>query len=125
VERLLVVMREMGVRGGRLFQRKLLPAKLVEFEEDFFVILEKVQATTTLIERYLDVRAEYGISRSLRRGVTAHARNMGVPRELVDSVNRWRKEANSATGNPTMDMADVYTTLKALLPTILRYSRSL
>jgi hypothetical protein len=42
VERLVVVLREMGIRGGRLFTQRLLPAKLLEFEEDFFVVLEKV-----------------------------------------------------------------------------------
>jgi hypothetical protein len=125
VERLVIVLREMGIRGGRLFTRRLLPAKLLEFEEDFFVVLEKVQATTSLIPREIDVRAEYGISRSTWRGVMAHARNMEVPAELVNAVNRWRAESKSATGNPRLDMADVYTTLKALLPTILRYSWSL
>jgi hypothetical protein len=125
VERLVVVLREMGIKGGCLFTRRLLPAKLLEFEEDFFVVLEQVQATTSLIPREINVRAEYGISRSTWRGVTAHARNMEVPAELVNAVNRWRAESNSATGNPRLDMADVYTTLKALLLTIIRYSRSL
>jgi hypothetical protein len=125
VERLVVVLREMGIRGGCLFTRRLLPAKLLEFEEDFFVVLEKVQATTSLIPREIDIRAEYGISRSTRQGVTAHAQNMEVPAELVNAVNRWWAESNSATGNPRLDMADVYTTLKALLPTIICYSRSL
>jgi hypothetical protein len=67
----------------------------------------------------------YGIARSIRRGVTAHTRNMDVSIDLLKAVNRWRKEANSQTGNPRLDMPDVYTTLEALLPTILRYSRAL
>jgi hypothetical protein len=95
------------------------------FEEDFFVILETVQSTTGLIEKDLDVSAEFRLSRSGRRGVTVHARNMEVGIELVNAINRWQTEANSATGNPTMDMTEVYTTLKSLLPTTLRYSRSL
>jgi hypothetical protein len=78
-----------------------------------------------LISKDIDVRAEYGILRSTRRGVTAHARHMEVSTELVNVVNQWRAELDSATGNPRLDMADVYTTLKALLPTILPYSRSL
>jgi hypothetical protein len=57
--------------------------------------------------------------------VTAHARNMDVPIPLLNAVNRWRKEANSSTGNPRLDMVDVYTTLEALLPTVLRFSRAL
>ena len=125
VERLVVTLREMGMRGGRLFSRRLVPGKLLEFEEDFLKILERIQATTDLIPNDMDVRDAFGISRSTRRGVTAHARNMDVKTELINAINRWRKESNSSTENPTMDMADVYTTLEALIPTVLRYSRAL
>jgi hypothetical protein len=41
-----------------------------EFEDDFFKILEKVEATTTLIDDEVDVRIVYGIRRPARRGVT-------------------------------------------------------
>ena len=125
VERLVVTLREMGIRGGRLFSGRLVPGKLLEFEEDFLKILERIQATTDLIPNDMDVRDAFGISRSTRRGVTAHARNMDVKTELIYAINRWRKESNSSTENPTMDMADVYTTLEALIPTVLRYSRAL
>jgi hypothetical protein len=56
-----VVLREMGIKGGRLFTPRLLPAKLLEFEEDFFVVLENIQASLELIPREMDVRGEYGI----------------------------------------------------------------
>jgi hypothetical protein len=56
-----VVLREMGIKGGRLFTPRLLPAKLLEFEEDFFVVLENIQASLELIPREMDVRVEYGI----------------------------------------------------------------
>jgi hypothetical protein len=125
VERLVVTLREMGIRRGRLFAHQLLPSKLLEFEEDLFKILEKVQATTTFIAKGMDVRSEYGIGRSNRRGVTAHARNMEVGREIISAINRWHEEANSSTGDPRMDMADIYTTLDALIPSVLRYSRAL
>jgi hypothetical protein len=35
VERLVVVLREMGIKGGRLFTQRLLPARLLEFEDAF------------------------------------------------------------------------------------------
>jgi hypothetical protein len=50
---------------------------------------------------------------------------MEVPGDLLNAVNRWRTEATSATGNPRLDMMDVYTTLEALIPTVLRFSRAL
>jgi hypothetical protein len=124
VEGLVKVLREGGIRGGRLlFARKLLPSRLMEFENDFLSILEKIQERSELIEADIDVRNEYGIGRSLRRGVTAHARNMGMSDSLVNAVKRWRKETADGTGR--LDMADVYTTLESLTPTILQYSRAL
>jgi hypothetical protein len=118
-------LRGLGRRSGRVFSRKLATPKLHEFEDDWFTVLEKVQATTAHIDDSLDIRKAFGISRSQRRGVTAHARNMDISIPLLDAVNRWRKEANSATGNPRLDMMNVYTTLDALLPTVLRFSKAL
>jgi hypothetical protein len=43
VEHLVVVLWEMGIGGGCLFSRRLLPAKLLEFKDDFFMVLEKVE----------------------------------------------------------------------------------
>jgi hypothetical protein len=125
VKRLVETIHTSGRRSGRLFSRRLATAKMHEFEDDFFTVLEKVQATTNSIEDDVDIRDVYGLARSERRGVTAHARNMEVPGDLLNAVNRWRTEATSATGNPRLDMMDVYTTLEALIPTVLRFSRAL
>ena len=125
VERLVNVLHKSGRRGGRLFERRLKPTKLMEYEHDFFKVIEKVQSTTDLITDDVDVREAYGILRSLRRSVTAHARNMGVPKDLINAINRWRKEANSSTGAPRLDMDEVYAELDALIPLMLRYSRAL
>jgi hypothetical protein len=122
VQRLVLTLRDMGTTRGRLFQRALKPSKLMEFENDFYTILEKVQSSTNLIGEEVCIRDEYGILRSLRRGVTAHAKNMEVGETLVNGINRWRSEEKGAM---RLDMADLYTTLEALLPTVLRYSRAL
>jgi hypothetical protein len=125
VERLVAVLRASGQRGGYLFTRKLKPARLMEFENDFFTVIERVQASTDLIDAETDVRDDCGIARTIRRSVTVHARNMEVAKELIDAVNRWRTEESSKTGKPRLDMQDVYSTLEALIPTILRFSRAL
>jgi uncharacterized protein YqgV (UPF0045/DUF77 family) len=44
----------------------------MEFEGDFFRVLERVQDTTELISQEVCVRDLYGISRSRRRGVHAN-----------------------------------------------------
>ena len=126
IKRLVTTLHGMGRRSGRSFCRQLASPKMHEFANDWFSVLEKVQSTSLHIGDEVDIREAYGLARSERRGVTAHARNMEVSVELLNAVNRWRKEANSATGNPRLDMVDVYTTLEeALLPTVLRFSRAL
>eukprot|EP00978_Attheya_sp_CCMP212_P030031 scaffold108978_cov37-Attheya_sp.AAC.1 len=102
--------------------RRLNPPKLYEFENDFMTVLEKVQATTRFIGAEVDVRNDYGILRTLRRGVTSHARNMGVGDALLKIFNRWRTEMNS-NGIATLDMIDTYSKLSTLVPTLLKFSQ--
>jgi hypothetical protein len=71
------------------------------------------------------VRDAYGIRRSTRRGVTAHAKVMGVEENVIKQVHRWEKEMNSLSGFPRLDMIDAYDELDALVPLILKYSRPL
>ena len=84
-----------GRTKGRLFQRKLNRAKLCEFEDDFFSILEQVQTSTTLIDEKINIREDAGILRTLRRGVTDHCLNMNVDTELLKVVHRWASETQS------------------------------
>jgi hypothetical protein len=109
-----------GDKGGRLFKRQLVPARLYEFEEDFFRLLREVQATTSFIEPDVVVETEYGILRSNRRGMTSHSRNMGISKPDLNTFNRWTKEANSQTGLARLDMADTYTSLPSIKPLLLR-----
>jgi hypothetical protein len=126
IVRLVRVLEAMGVDDGPLFRRKLKPTRLVEYADDFFRIIEKVQATTDLIDNEVCVRDEYGEERTLRRSATAHAKNMGVSDDVVHANNRWRMEHNSRVGGSSrIDMIDTYTTLDALVPTCLRFSRAL
>jgi len=125
VERLVKVRSEEHDKTGRLFHRRLVPARISEFENDFFELLEAVQLAGECIKTSVDVRSAYGILRSLRRGVTGHARNMKVDREVIEAVNRWRKETMSNGVGLRLDLIDVYTALDSLLPTLLEYSRAL
>ncbi len=56
LERLINVKREMGQTHGKLFKRNLRKAKLCEFEDDFYLVIERIQDTTNL---EVDVRNEY------------------------------------------------------------------
>jgi hypothetical protein len=111
-----------GKLGGRLFEQNLRPAKLVEFQEDFFSILEKVQETTDTIAKDLDIREAAGILRTLRKGQSAHTKNVNVDEPLVHAINRWRQETRDKDNMVGSSMFDRYTNLTALKPTLLRYS---
>ncbi len=120
-QRHIKVLTALGKTGGYLFTKTLENSKLMEFEDDFFSLLEEVQVTTSWIRDDVDVRDDYGILRSLRRGVTAHAINMQVPTDLIRAINRWRHE----DGTGTLDIIEVYAQFDALKPTMLRYSLAL
>jgi hypothetical protein len=126
VKRLVGLKRGAGIRGGRLFTRKLVPVRLYEFENDFFVLLERVQAHTPHIDKDMDVQdAYYGIMRLSRRGLTSHSKNMGIPEEDLKAFNRWRSEIKGNGGTGRSDMPDLYAALKSLTPALLRFTRAL
>jgi len=125
IKRLTQLLKRNGKSDGLLFQRNLKAPRLHEFEEDWYGILENVQRTTDLIDKKVDVREDAGILRSLRRGVSSHARVVGVDKELIEAVNRWRKEAKSDSGRKHLPMIDQYTELDTLKPLYLKFSKPL
>ena len=123
VERLCDVMTARGETGGRLFRRRLVPSRLFEFEHDFYKLLREVQSTTPHIDKSIDVESSFGILRSARRGMTAHARNQGVSKDMLQTFNRWNSAMNSTTGAPRLDMAETYSDLAAIKPHLLNITR--
>jgi len=97
--------------------------KLADFHDMFYEVLEEVQqARGDLIPPDLDVRESCGTLRSLRRSATAHAANMRIPKDIIEAVNRWRREKNSDV--PALDMQGVYARLDFIKPTVLLCSQS-
>lgn len=125
IQRYVQTLEEMGRCDGYLFGREDgTRASLQEYHDVFYEPLEQVQLThPTLIKPDVDVREEFGIRRSLRRGVTAHALNMEVPEELINTINRWRSKKDGK--GKARRMIDLYAELEALIPTALKYSLAL
>jgi hypothetical protein len=94
---------------------------MFEWDGDFMTLLELVQSTADLIGKEIKVWEKFGISRTTRRGATAHARNMKVDEDLIKAVNRWMKDD---AGAARLDMVELYSESNALTPTYLRYSRA-
>jgi hypothetical protein len=92
----------------------------------FFDRLEQVQLNRPdLIPSNEDVVEDYGIYRSFRRGSTSEATNQGLPPEVIDANNRWRKFHWSGASRPTLPMRDHYADVWLTLKQSLRYSSCL
>jgi hypothetical protein len=74
---------------------------LAEFENDFYTVLERVQAESNAIDDDVVVREAFGILRSLRKGNAAHALNVNVPESLIRVFNRWRRSIEAGTSAPS------------------------
>jgi hypothetical protein len=125
LERLIQAKEELGQTHGKLFKRNLREAKLCEFEDDFYRLIERIQDTANLIPPEVDVQNECGLPRTTRRTATAHARNMRPPKDLLNAIHRWGKEMNATTGVPRMDMQDTCTTIDSICPLVLEFSRGM
>jgi hypothetical protein len=121
-KRLVDVWRKMKTTGGRLLQRSLTPPRLAEFKDDFFIVLERVQAGSSTIVDDVEVRYGFGIMISLRKGNTAHALNVNVPESLIQTFNMLRRGIDADTRTPSLDIVDVYASWEAILPTLLWFS---
>jgi hypothetical protein len=103
--------------------RVLNPGILESFVLDLLVEIQNKHPK--IIDPSVDVYEEMGISRSLRRGATTHARNMGVSESDIDSMNRWRMFEAAQGRRPAMPMRDHYSQKVQMIGTFLRFPRAL
>jgi len=72
-----------------------------------------------------DIREDYGISRSMRRGSATRATEAGVSATVIDLINRWRTVERAEGGQPVFRMREHYSEIRALMTKLLEYSRLL
>ncbi len=102
----------------------MFPGTLGDYEDMFYPMLEDIQSRRPdLISAKLNVREDFGLFRSIRRGGASHALNMNIRLSLVNAMNRWRGEMNSEV--PRVDMPGTYARLDTIRPTRLRYSHGM
>ena len=75
--------------------------------------------------REVNIREDFSINRSFRRGSTAHALNQGVPQPVVEAHNRWRKIERSKGRKPKLGMIEEYSEIAQLVPTRVQYTELL
>ena len=98
----------------------------VEMNDHFHTLLEDVQSfREDLLPTSVDIHEDYNIFRSLRRGSTARATDMRVPKTVIELHNRWKTIENSKGQRSQNSMSDYYTDLRLTSNIRLQYTRAL
>jgi hypothetical protein len=113
-----------GIKSGPLFKgKKGTRASTAELDILLHRTLERVQKKwLSVIPDTVNVKEEFSVYCSLRRGATAEAQNVQVPAEVIEANNRWRKHSRSRGLTPGMPMMERYTDAKASVPSLIRFS---
>jgi len=100
-----------GVTAGPLFATdKGKPMSIGELDVLFHALLKDVQLKyPSVISPEIDVKAEYSVYWSIRRGATSEAQNAGIPEEGINAHNRWRKVMRAKGLKPGISMMENYT----------------
>jgi hypothetical protein len=124
------VFARLGVISGPLFrvggkdQGKFKRASCGNLDPSFHEILKRVRKIhSRLIGEKTNIVEEYSVYRSLRRGATAHAQKVEMPKEVIKAHNRWRKHLRARGLTPGMSMMERYSDAKASVPALIRFSR--
>ena len=102
-------------------------ARIKELDVVFHKYMTIVQDEhPSLIERKITVSRAYSLRRSLRRGSTAQARNVGVPKDSILLNNRWRSAEKSRNKQAMPgEMIEYYTDVVVAVEALLKYSEPL
>ena len=89
------------------------------------LLLEVQRRFPTAIPDSVKVEEVYSTFRSLRRGATSEAQNVGIPGYVIESNNRWRKWHRARGMTPGFGMMQHYTDAQVAVPTLIRFSSEL
>jgi hypothetical protein len=70
-----------------------------------------------------DIREEFSINRSFKRGSSTHAQNQGLSAHIIEVQSRWRKFENARGRKPKLAMIEHYSDIELLIPTLVQYSK--
>jgi hypothetical protein len=128
--RLIAIFEDAEVTGGPLLRSTIkarMPARIKDFDTLLHKYLIIVQETRPdLIEAKVNISKAYSLQRSLRRGSTAQARNVGVPKDIILLNNRWRSVERSRNKQAMPgEMIEYYTDVVVAIEALLKYSTPL
>ncbi len=124
---MLEIYQSKGINHGPLFrQASGRRCRARDFEAKIFERLEFIKLTEPhLMMSVEDVSEEYGVFRSFHRGATSEAINAGVPPDVIDANNRWRKINQAGASHPALGMREHYTDVRLTLNHRLTFSKHL
>ena len=129
VERTLKELEKLGVTSGPMFRvvnkksGKVSKATIGDLDVLFHSVLKRVQALQPeVIAGYINVEEDYSVKRSLRQGSTTEGQNRGIPTDVIEANNRWRKHMHANGSLPSMSMIERYSDAKASAELLVRFS---
>ena len=97
-----------------------------EIDAEFHRQLVKIQeGRPDLLHNRVNVETEFSIFRSLRRGSTSRATEVGVSQTAIDLQNRWRTVEYNKGGGPRGRMRDHYTEIRLARKRLITYSSAM
>ena len=131
--RMLTEYAQVGVKAGPVFRRVkkkatdgVARARVGDMNLLLHPVLLRIQARLPdLIGEEVNVEDEYSVSRSLKRGATAQARNKDIPQDVIEANNRWKQHERARGSNPHMSLLERYTDARASIPLLVKFSGSL
>ena len=123
----MVNLQAIGIITGPLFRNeKGKPMSVSELDVHFHSVLLEVQRRfPSAIPDTVNVMEEFSVFRSLRRGATSEAQNVGIAPNVIDSNNRWRKNHRAKGMRPGWTMMQHYTDANVALPLLTQFSAEL
>jgi hypothetical protein len=127
IGRMLEYYQALKITSGPVFRdKKGQRVKIKAYEEAVMELLEEIQRESPcLIGENVDVRAEYGLGRSWRRGSDSRAMAEDLSTIIINLNNRWRAEEKAKGRQVSRKMMEHYADVRLLLKTFLGYSRGM
>ena len=99
-------------------------ASHADYNATFLEYLRRTQASTSLIERELEVGDMFGISRTPRKTQTSRAKRAGYE-DMLEEMNRWRVGEAARNKQPRYKMSVLYSEACLMMPVTWRVSYAL
>ena len=130
LQRLVDLYERKGIVKGPLMRTlkngKLVKSRITDHDPRYHDFLRRVQMRAPeVLNPKVKVEDEASLFCSGRKGSVAQARNMRIPKEVIDSNNRWRKVERAGGRQITVGMMEHYSDVRAMIKALLEYSSRL